>query len=257
MTYPPDYSQQLYAYLQAWRQFLEPLTAMAAMAAGMAVPPGPWAGPGGYPIPAPGLPPYPTAYPAQPPSPPAAPVSPAQVPAADYTQQLFGYLQGWRQQLEQMTGTATPTTYGNDAGTPGRRPVPPDPADAGRTSPPDDGPGSLYPRQSTTSSVPPPKFEAMRPANQSGSQVPGEAPALSPQFQRDSLRQPAVVARGPQIDMAPIAELGRMRQRDVGAPRATGTPITRVATPTAAVRAMPQSNYLGLVTRALRNVERG
>lgn len=245
MTYPPDYSQQLYAYLQAWRQFLEPLTAMAAMAAGI--------------MPAaPGLPPYPTAYPAPPPSPPAAPVSPAQMPAADYTQQLFGYLQGWRQQLEQMTGTgpAAPSD-GNDAAPPGRRPLPPDPADAGRTSPPDDGPGSLYPKQGTTSSVVPPKYTAMRPANQGGSQVPGEAPVLSPAFQRDSLRQPAVEARGPVIAAAPVAELGRMRQRDVSSPRVTGTPVTRVAMPTAAVRAVPQSNYAGIVTRALRNVERG
>lgn len=255
MTYPPDYSQQLYAYLQAWRQFLEPLTAMAAMAAGMTVPTGPWAGPGMYPPPiAPGLPPYPTAYPAPPP---AAPVSPAQVPAADYTQQLFGYLQGWRQHLEEVTGTGpAATSYGSDAAPPGRRPVPPDPADAGRTSPPDDGPGSLYPRQGTTSSVVPPTY-AMAPANQGGSQVPGEAPVLSPAFQRDSLRQPAVEARGPVMAAAPVAELGRMRQRDVSSPRVTGTPVTRVATPTAAVRAVPQSNYAGIVTRALRNVERG
>ncbi len=245
MTYPPDYSQQLYAYLQAWRQFLEPLTAMAAMAAGMAPPPGPWAGPGTYPMPAaPGLLPYPTAYAAPPP---AAPVAPSQVPAADYTQQLVGYLQGWRQQLEQMTGTGAPSSYGSDNASPGRRPVPPDRADAGRTSPPDDGPGSLYPKQGTTSSVVPPKYEAMRPANVGGSQIPGE-----------QVLQPAVVARGPVIAAAPITELGRMRQRDVSAPRVTGTPASaRVATPNATMRAVPQSNFAGLADRALKNVERG
>lgn len=99
----PDYYQQMLAYLQVWRELLE---RSAAMTAGLApnlsfMPPG-----------MPGMP----GLPGMPPMPPAAAVVP---PApADYTQQLFGYLQAWRQYLEQMAG-ATPgpsqpsTTNGN------------------------------------------------------------------------------------------------------------------------------------------------
>ncbi|WP_286174891.1 hypothetical protein [Mycobacterium sp. DL99] len=251
MTYPPDHNQQIYACLQAWRQFLEPLTAMAAMAAGMAYPAGPWTGPPTYPMPgAPSLPPYPPTYPV-PPQAPAAPAvqPPAQMPA-DYAQQLFGYLQGWRQQLEQMTGAppTPPSSYGNDGGSPGRRPLPPDAPDVGRTSPPADG--SLYPKQGTTAPVEPPKY-AMAPANPGGSLMPGE------QLQRDSLRQAAVVARGPQIGMAPVAELGRVRQRDVTGPRVTSAPVGRTVAANPAIQTAPRSNYAALTNRALGNVESG
>lgn len=239
MTYPADYSQQLYAYLQAWRQFLEPLTAMAAMAAGVAYPGAPWAAP-----------PYPSPYPA-PPTPPTSPVAPPQVPA-DYTQQLFGHLQGWRQHLEQMTGSKpAPPPYGTDAATPGRRPVPPDPPDAGRTSPPADGPGSLYPTQNTTSVVPPTYAKAPI-LTQSGSLVPDD------HLRSDSLRQAAVVARGPRVAMAPVAELGRMRQRGTASAPITGAPVpTRTVTASAPIQAAVRSNFTGLANRALRNAERG
>jgi hypothetical protein len=99
----PNYNQQMFAYLQAWRQFLEQ---WAAMTAGLAFPitPSVWptAPAGGQFLPptAPFMPPF------MPPTPPApAPPTTLGPPApADYTQQLFSYLQAWRQYLEQMTG---------------------------------------------------------------------------------------------------------------------------------------------------------
>ena len=103
----PDYNQHMFAYLHAWRQFLEQ---WAAMTAGFPFPTAPFAWPtvpfmpaGGQFMPptAPFMPPMP---PFAPPTP-AAPAPPATLgpPApADYTQQLFGYLQAWRQYLEQM-----------------------------------------------------------------------------------------------------------------------------------------------------------
>ncbi len=110
----PDPNQQLFAYLHAWRQFLEQL---AVMAGGLAPPSAPY----GWPT-APGvqftpptapliprfMPPTPTAW-----APPTASAPPA---PADYTQQLFSYLQAWRQYLEQMTGAAGPTPSGDDTG---------------------------------------------------------------------------------------------------------------------------------------------
>jgi hypothetical protein len=95
MTSPIDYNQHLLAYLQAWRQLLE---ASAAMTSALPFPPGP----SGVP-PAPPMPPMP---PMTPPgtSPPGA------SPPTDYTQQLFGYLQAWRQYLEQSIGAAPGTT---------------------------------------------------------------------------------------------------------------------------------------------------
>jgi hypothetical protein len=46
----------------------------------------------------------PPTMPFMPPMPPTASVSPMPPAPADYTQQLFSYLQAWRQYLEQMTG---------------------------------------------------------------------------------------------------------------------------------------------------------
>jgi hypothetical protein len=87
----PDYNQQMIAYLQTWRQLMEQWTAMAA---GMLFP--------GAPSAIQGAPPAgqftPPAVPFPPPTTPVPPMP------ADYSQQLFGYLQAWRQYLEQMTG---------------------------------------------------------------------------------------------------------------------------------------------------------
>lgn len=82
-TSPLDHNQQLLAYLQTWRQLLEQSMAMAGLPVA--------ATPSAMPAASPGMPFMP----------PVPPVTPA---PADYTQQLFGYLQAWRQYLEQVTG---------------------------------------------------------------------------------------------------------------------------------------------------------
>jgi hypothetical protein len=89
MTSPTDYNQHLLAYLQAWRQLLEASAAMTS-----ALPLGPT--PSGMPP----APPMPFVPPMAPPG--TSPVGAS--PSTDYTQQLFGYLQAWRQYLEQATG---------------------------------------------------------------------------------------------------------------------------------------------------------
>jgi hypothetical protein len=94
----PDYNVQMSAYLQAWRQFLEQWAAMMPSP----IVPFPWptvpfmpAGGQFMPPTAPFMPPMPAS---------AAPTTLGPPAPADYTQQLFGYLQAWRQYLEQMTG---------------------------------------------------------------------------------------------------------------------------------------------------------
>lgn len=109
--YPPtpDYNQHMSAFLHAWRQFLEQCTASA----GMPFPTVPSAWPMMPFMPAGGqympptvsfLPPMPPMPPFMPPSMPPASTAPAPPAPADYTQQLFSYLQAWRQYLEQATG---------------------------------------------------------------------------------------------------------------------------------------------------------
>jgi hypothetical protein len=80
-----DYNQQLLANIQGWRQLLEQWTAMAG---GSPSPTAPPTAPSGVPF-----------------TPPLMPMgSPAAaMPPADYSQQLLGYLQAWRQYLEEAT----------------------------------------------------------------------------------------------------------------------------------------------------------
>jgi len=159
--FPPttDYNQQLFAYLQTWRQLLEQ---WAAMTAGLPFPtvPSVWptAPAGGQFMPptAPFMPPMP---PFMPPTPtaPAPPMPPA---PADYTQQLFSYLQAWRQYLEQMTGAR-----------PGPRPpCPPD----GPIPPGDDTGSKTIPRSDVSKGSnppgPPPQLD-IQPESPGGSQV--------------------------------------------------------------------------------------
>ena len=122
MTTPAtDYNQQLLAYLQTWRQFLEQSTTDGARTA---------------------LPGRPSAMPFTPPCrrhaarmpachhaarmPPTA-QPPCRPRRLDYTQQLLGYLQAWRHYLEQATGAATgppavhPTADAPTADVPGAR----------------------------------------------------------------------------------------------------------------------------------------
>lgn len=93
-TPSPDYLQQLFAYLQAGQQLLQQWTALA------------------------GSPPPPPANPFMPPAAPAAgqpmpatpfPALPAPT-APDYAQQLFSYLQAWRQYLEQAASPSPATS---------------------------------------------------------------------------------------------------------------------------------------------------
>lgn len=117
-----DYSQQILAYLEVWREILEQSTTAAAALAPMLptgmpfmppMPPMP-------PMPT-GTPPLPSGMPGMPPSGPVAPPAPA-----DYAQQLFRYLQAWRHYLEQMTG-ATPGSAQPPSAHQGANPPPPPP----------------------------------------------------------------------------------------------------------------------------------
>ena len=97
-TSPADHNQQLLAYLAVWQQLLEQTMTLMGGLPGMAGLPGmgtPGALPGvpaGIPFPPPMVPG--TAMPTMPATP------------NDYAQQLFGYLQSWRQYLEAATGAA-------------------------------------------------------------------------------------------------------------------------------------------------------
>lgn len=167
-TSPLDYNQQLLASLQSWRQLLEQsMTLMGLMGT-----------PGAA---APNIsnmmPAVPSAAPA--PSPPPVP--------ADYTQQLFGYLQAWRQYLEQV-GRAVPALH---------QPPAPPPVDHGATAaaggtgpghrPPDSpahepvqadewkGRGSGYDHAGKPGAGYPPYGEVVEPSNVFGGQLPETA----------------------------------------------------------------------------------
>jgi hypothetical protein len=214
MTFPHDYGQQLFAYLQAWRQILEPL---AAMTPGNPYPAAPWGMPAMPPMP-------PTA-----PTPAPQPVAPA---PADYNQQLFGYLQAWRQYLEQTTSArpgarptvqppswsypTTPTAAGSPdeerpTGAP-RVPIPP-PSDTGGRLHRD----SLYAAEQSSNSPWPPRKVNLHPASEVGGQVPDDLAAAMPvdrlaggesRTPRRASRQAAEMARGPQELRSPFFEGG-------------------------------------------------
>lgn len=95
-----DSSQNMLVYLQAWRQLLEQWMTMATPPAMPFMPPAMPFMPPAMPFMPPGIPYMAPAMPFMPPMQPSAPVPPG---PGDYTQELFGYLQAWRQQLEQMT----------------------------------------------------------------------------------------------------------------------------------------------------------
>jgi uncharacterized protein with NAD-binding domain and iron-sulfur cluster len=187
-----DYTQQLFRYLQTWRELLEQWMTMSAglpfSTAPFAMPTAP---PGGAVMPP--IPPMPPLQPMSPMSP-SAPMPPA---PADYTQQLFGYLQAWRQYLEQMTGAwpGSPQTPGSP------QPVAAQPTNAAEQqtanggsgfhprrpdvdTPPEDGGGtksnfgSKSARESSvhqgTGSMRPPDVD-VAPVSVGGSQVPPES----------------------------------------------------------------------------------
>jgi NAD(P)-binding Rossmann-like domain len=126
MPSPTDHGQQLLAYLQAWRHYLE------QTAGGMT--------PAQYP-PAP-----PWGLPGAPPPPPAAGL-PTPSPTTGYIQHLLTYLQAWRQYLEHATGVAPA----------GQLPVPPvAPPPPGQSYPPPVPPPPVAPPPGNWPPVVPP-----------------------------------------------------------------------------------------------------
>lgn len=134
---PMDESQQLLAYLQAWRKLLEPLSTMTSgmtpgMTPGLPFPAAPWPMPT-MPMGVPIVPSMPT----MPPSPTSPIAGPPIAPSpTDYTQHLFGYLQAWRQYLEQATraaqGPPPPATPGPSTAPPAEQPLGPQAPDESR-----------------------------------------------------------------------------------------------------------------------------
>jgi hypothetical protein len=213
-----DYNQHLLAYLQAWRQLLEPWTTMTP---GMPFPAAPSAMPGTLPgvQVMPPMPPLAAPYPPMPPSP------------TDYTQQLFGYLQAWRHYLEQMTGAASappqpvqPTqpnypqwnqlpdesqfSSAPNTSRPPQVPVPPDNGSGSQISSTEGRGGSAKPH---------PPQQVLPPANSWGNQYP-----MAPQFNLGSDRR-LRADRSAQPGTSPALS-GAPSERLLGSafPRATG-----------------------------------
>nr|WP_233209218.1 hypothetical protein [Mycobacterium sp. ENV421] len=199
-TPSPDYLQQLFAYLQAGQQLLQQWTTASGgpqLPANPFMPPNPAAA--GYPMPA-------MPSPAQP--------SP---PAPDYAQQLFGYLQAWRQYLEQMAPTASapgqaaaaaPLFVGPVQATPhphhdGGPDIP--------TKPDDDGSKSNVLKAQNAGPIPPPNVVAVGPVLRNSTQVSDSKPLelLIPPFldtgnQIDRLGQ-GIIAESPNTSSAQAA----------------------------------------------------
>lgn len=130
-----DYNQQLLCYLQYWRQLLEQWTGMAVGAPFLTAPPTP---PSGMQFMPPTMP-FTPSMPFMPPMPMGPPTAPMPPAPGDYAQQLFSYLQAWRQHLEQTMGAGSvlqagtaqqaSTAPANGVGTSGNgRPDAPSPA---------------------------------------------------------------------------------------------------------------------------------
>lgn len=162
-TPSPDYLQQLLAYLQAGQQLLQQWASLAGgspPAANSFMPPA--ASAVGQPVST-------TPFPAQP-----APSAP------DYAQQLFSYLQAWRQHLEQLAGTS-PGSAQTSAAAPffgGGGQTAHLPHHGGGSdipTKPDDNAGSKSNMLKDQSSgpTPPPEVVAVGPALRNSSQAPG------------------------------------------------------------------------------------
>jgi uncharacterized protein with NAD-binding domain and iron-sulfur cluster len=152
---PTDYAQQLLAYLQAWRQYLE--QTKGVMTPSQPAPPAPG-----------GTPATPPAAPFAPPPMPAAASMPMATPSTDYTQQLLAYLQAWRHYLEQTMGALVPgQSYPMYTATP--TPVPPAAAAAPgppcSTTPPPAASTWVEPPRPTTSALTPETMETVVPAH--------------------------------------------------------------------------------------------
>jgi hypothetical protein len=170
-----DYNQQLFAYLQTWQQLLEQWAALAA-AIPFPTPPSAWPTvpfmPAGGQFMPPFMPPMPPVVPPTPTAP-APPMPPA---PADYTQQLFRYLQAWRQYLEQMAGAGSGPPQAPTTQRPGAENRPAD--DNGKAGPPwppsDDTGSKTIPRGDVSKGSnppwPPPQSD-IQPQSPGGSQV--------------------------------------------------------------------------------------
>jgi hypothetical protein len=222
-----DYNQQLLCYLQSWRQLLEQWAAMAAGSPFLTAPPIP-AGGQFMPPTAPFMPFMPP-LPFMPPMPATAPASPVPPASADYTQQLFGHLQAWRQYLEQQAsanpGSPTAGTVQQPTAVPasgGANTSPARPPDV--PIPPDDPTGSKGVLQSDDhkgSGPIPPKVVARAPSNIQQSQLsdirfdpaatPFDGPFDSP-GERFQMADPATLSARPGaarvISEAPASQAG-------------------------------------------------
>lgn len=209
-TPSPDYLQQLFAYLQAGQQLLQQWTTASGgpqLPANPFMPPNPAAA--GYPMPAMPL--------------------PAQ-PAPDYAQQLFGYLQSWRQYLEQMAPTPATPAQSSPAAPFFGGPVQatPHPHHGGGpeipTRPDDNGSKSNVLKDQNAGPVPPPEVVAVGPALRNSTQVPDSKrmeilipPFLDTGNQIDRLGQ-AIVAESPNTSSAQAAAV--RQTSNAAAPRA-------------------------------------
>src|SRR6185312_17006491 len=233
--------------------------------------------------------------PVLPPMPPATPPTPGSPPVpGDYSERLFGYLQQWRQHLEQMTGTASAPAYpvfptdGLAAhGRPPTKPLPPD-HDGGKR-PVSPTTGETIPTSGDANSAgdsnskPPPSAQniALAPSNAGGSQFPGDDSLAQPSKRpvrpiNEGLSievapaslygQAAVRARGEQMVLPPAREFGpraNVSSRTAGGPRSAPDPQSRVAPAASQVNASAQirgperSRFKGLAERAERNLSLG
>ena len=220
MTAPMNYTQQQHAYLQAWRQVLEPLMPMPQA---MLHPGGAW--------PMPAMPPYPQSVP---PAPPGIPTTPPMAP--DYAQQLFRYLQAWRQHLEMMLGTpplpaqpsggqpydtappadpssSTPAGSGGSGYGWPNVPSPPENPSAGKRSGPTgvDYGGSGGDSGGDSGAEEPPKFNAIRALSETGSQQPADVPAAAENPQRVPVKPkfPGLSAHVPDFGRPDVRARGR------------------------------------------------
>jgi hypothetical protein len=176
MTTPTDYTQQLLAYLQAWRRYLE--QTMGTTATAPPVPAASWAMPAT------------AAAPLAPPMPPPAAGLPMTTPPTDYTQQLLAYLQAWRQYLEQAMGPAAPAQpYPTTPSPAATTTVAPPPATPATTPPPTTATTPAGPPQPrpTTSATPTPVLENVPPDDPNRSMISFKHTEGEPFLQGDSL----------------------------------------------------------------------
>lgn len=221
---PADHNEQLLAYLAVWQQLLEKTMAMLGGPSVMAgaIPGMPAGMPGGLPF--------------APPMAPGAPMPTVPPSPTDYAQQLFGYLQAWRQYLERVPGatlmppqpaaaypTTSPSSTPSFGGPQGY--AAPDGGD-GRTTPVGGSGEQAVPpprgeslaRTAGSQSGPkfPPVVQIVAPVTEAGSQVPtslfrlASETARSPQVRGPGYERPAA-QRPPSSDTPDVRAEGQSR----------------------------------------------